>query len=179
MFLCERDILLNEPRHNSEVFNYLQDYWKHNGKEVNNNFSHDNLTLVACWCKLFAPKWLKKVPLFGRHTWRPDNFFFFLYVKFRPLGAIFLPLLSLLMVISMLRVWRTNSRGQKELSTSGKIISFFKCISFDLKITKKVLDYIVKKHPDLKTWLNIFDIYFNPENNNNYVYDAFVISRYR
>lgn len=143
------------------------------------NFSHDNFTLVACWCKKFAPGWLYSIPLWGRHSWRPDNFLFFLYAKYPYIGFVFLPLLSLVMVVSTLRVWRTNSRGQRELSTSGKLISFFKCISFNLRLTKKILDFIVKKHPDLKTWLNIFDVYFNPENNNEYVYDAFKISRYK
>lgn len=160
MFLCQVDILKNEPAHHREVFNYLEDYWANDGKEVNNNFSHDNLGLIACWCKLFAPKWLRELPLFGRHSWRPDNFLFFFYVKYPYIGFVFLPLLSLVMAVSMIRVWRTNKRGHRYIDTDGKIISFFKCRAFNLRLTKKLLNFIIKKHPDLKTWIRIFKIYF-------------------
>lgn len=173
MFLCEYDILNGSHGPDSWVAvpNFAFDYHDNDGKEINNNFSHDNWTLVACWLKTFRPSFFYLVPIWGRHSWRPDNLAFFLYIRFPWLFFWLIPVISGAMIISMMRVWRTNHRGHRYIDTDGKIISYFKCEVFGFRITRKILDWIIARDDDLKSWENIFQIYFGTE---HFVYKAFV-----
>lgn len=179
MFRCERDLLADEENSIGEVSEFIHDYYINKGKEVNNNFSFDNWKLVACWLEKFAspphypPIMIKTVPVWGRHSWRPDNLAFFLWVRYRWM-IILLPIICLSMVVSVVRVWRKNKGGQRYIDTDGKIIAYFVTRAFRLERTQKLLDWIVKRDKDLKSWENIFSIYFPPE---HYVLTAFNLNK--
>lgn len=169
MFQCEVDILKNSPDHADEVHSFILDYILSQGEEINNNFSFDNWKLVACWDKKFENT-TEYIPIWGRHSWRPDNLAFFLWIRFPTLLSFLLPVISLSMIISMLRVWRTTADGRRYIDTDGKIISYFVCECFDMRATRWALECLIKRDKDLKSWENIFKIYF-PEN--HYVLEAF------
>jgi hypothetical protein len=172
MFQCEQDLLLNSPETDQylKVASYVSDWHLNKGKEVNNNFSFDNWKLVACWIRKFNPGAISALPLFGRHSIRSDNFFMFFYMKYPLLGIWFLWIPSLAMIISMLRVWRTNKEGNRYIDTDGKIISYFIVRSFNMRLTKFILDLIVNNSSSLLSWGNIFTIYFPKD---HYVLKAF------
>jgi hypothetical protein len=169
MFLCEKDLLLNKASVGtySKVNNFIADWYANDGKEVNFNFSQ-------CWLKVFHPEQLGLVPIWGRHTWRPDNLAMFLYFRFPRLLFPLLAIIYASRIISTLRVRKINSRGELEISTSGKIISYFVCKAWGLDLLYKILTTLVRRDRDLKSWQNVFEIYFPI---NHYVRQAFYASQ--
>jgi hypothetical protein len=74
LFDCQRNLLLSSranPMTRTKVVNYILDYYKQNGREVNNNFSHDNWKGVACYLERYSKVDTKMVPVLGRHSWNP------------------------------------------------------------------------------------------------------------
>lgn len=175
MFDCELDIYSERPDHLNQVKAFISDYYQYNGCELNNNFSHDNWKLVACWLNLFA-KTCKPVPLFGAHSARFwDNFTFFLYCRYQ--WMIFLkPIISFFLILSVIRDTKTNSRGQKEITTSGDRLAFYIANCFQFKWTLLIMNKIVEKNPVLKSWENIQTIYLTKRKN---VLSAFRKSKLR
>lgn len=171
LFQCEADILNEKKEYHLDVYRFISDWNINKGREINNNFSHDNWTGVYCWVNMFNKNLIEDLPLFGHHALRPDNFCFYFYAKYKWIGWIFLPIISLSMIISMLRVWRKGKNGEQYIDTDGKLLAFFKCKSFNFRITKWILDFIISKHKDLSGWSTIFDIYYEY---NHIVWIAFI-----
>jgi hypothetical protein len=136
---------------------------------------HDNWKMVACWLYYFYGT-CKPVPVLDRHTWRFwDNLPFFIFCK-SPLFLFFLrPIIAPFLALSVVRVWKKKERDGKEfkeLTTSGDILAFFICTCFNFTWTMKFMTWYIHRHKDLKTWENIFSIYFT-QPNNKYVLDAY------
>jgi len=171
MFDCQVDILNGLPTGTTRatVFAFINDYYINEGVEINNNFSHDNWKMVACWLKTFYPKELKKLPLWDRNLARPDNFCLFLYIKNRFIGYPFLLIYSLFQIIDLIRM-RKDGAGRPH--TSGILLNYFVFRAFKFKWMAKFLDWRVANtfkgqyHPDSKGgWDEIFRIYYNQGHN--------------
>jgi hypothetical protein len=185
LFWCQEDILNDSPDHRTEVYAFIHDWKVTKGKEINNNFSHDNWTGVYCWVEKFEPRLMKTLPLFGHHSLRPDNFIFY-FKAHHPYLSILIDLylftkirvpvihltVSLTMIIGMLRVWRKGKQGELYIDTDGKMLSFFKVQCFKLKITGFILDFIIRNHKALKTWRTIFSIYH--ETDRPHIFAAYI-----
>lgn len=164
LFQCEEDILLRKEKHTKEVLKFIADWTLDDGEELHQNFSHDNWTGIYAWCKMFKPDLIKELPLFGHFSLRTDNFAFYFWAKFPILGFILgLPIAMLSMIIGMLRVWRTSKTGDKYIDTDGKLLAYFKTKSFNMRVTRWLLNLIIKKHKDLRKWKTIFDIYYKDD----------------
>jgi len=161
LFECQLDILRDEgtPQTAYKIIKFGASYDLHNGKEVEFNFSHDNWTGVYCWLKVFDEESLRCLPLFGHHSLRPTNFFFFLYAKYPILGFPFLPIVSIAMIVSALRVWRGKG-SHSHITTSGKLLTYFKMKAFNMRITKWFVDAIIDSTPEFPDgWKTVFYIY--------------------
>jgi hypothetical protein len=161
MRYCQKDLLEGVPSHKPEVLKFISDYYAYNGQEFFENFSFDNWKLVACWLYTFENKTCLAVPVFGRHSWRFwDNLPFFIFIRAPKIFFFLRPWLAIFMIYSMLDVWRENKHGAVYIDTDGKIISFFVCESFEFHWTRSILDFIIKHNKWLRSWGNIFYIYF-------------------
>lgn len=176
MQLCQYDILMGRDTHSLDVLDYIDNYKMNKGRELDYNFSFDNWALVASWIKEFEGS-MSDVPLLGRHTWRPDNFIFFLWAKYPAIAAPALPFLSLSMIVSMLRVWRKDKHGNRYIDTDGKLINYYRTEAFSMPVTRAILDFIISNDKDLRSWEFIHDIYFSEEAGNIFVYQAYKLNR--
>lgn len=122
----------------------LASYWANKGKEVDFNFSHDNMTAIAVFLRLRNLDF-DEFPVFGHHSLRPDNFFFYLRCKHPMTGSLFWFIPMIAMWISAVRVERTRPNGQKYIDTDGVQLAFMKLKAVKAPITKFVMDYLVKK----------------------------------
>jgi len=165
LFDCEADILNNVYSHNTEIkiIKYISDYYFHEGREVNNNFSHDNWKGVACWiktCPREIPVKQKDIPLFGRHSLRPDNFFLFLYVKYPWIGFLFFWIYLLFQVFDAIRMRKDQDNIPH---TSGLILNYFVLQSFNFKLTFNLVSWLVRKNNYFKGWDKVFHRYYPTE----------------
>jgi len=176
LFLCERDILNNKSTiETQKAINYfITDFYYYKGDESKSgqNFSHDNWTGIYCFFKLFNPQRIKKLPLWGRHSWRPDNFAFYYFAKKKFLYKLMYPIMKYAMIKTMKRIERKDKDGNMHISTSGQILNYFKCHAFGLKKIKNELDLMVNEHPKIRNWGTIFEIYFGGPTGNKEVWKA-------
>jgi hypothetical protein len=160
LFNCQEDILNNRPDHYFDVFDFIQDYYVNEAEEINNNFSHDNWKGVACWLETFYPNKIKEIPVFGRHSWRPDNFSLFFWIKHRRMGLIFLPIYYIFELFDLIRM-RKDHEGVPH--TSGLLLNFFIMRTFKMSLIFKLTTIRVNKY--FGSWLGVFERYYNqPEN---------------
>ena len=161
LFDCEEDLLLGTTKYSENISEYLRDYELHKGIEVNNNFSHDNWKGVACWLEVNRPYDLKRVPIFGRHTWRPDNLALFIWIRYRRLGLLVLPLYQIFQFIDAIRM-RKDREGVPH--TSGLLLNYFVMRTFKMNWIFKFVNWRVGK-TFKHGWYDVFKRYFVQEDN--------------
>jgi hypothetical protein len=140
--------------------NFLEKYETHKGNEeaAGENFSLDNMTGILCFAKKFNLMGIiKRFPLFGYHSLRPSNFFFYLYVKYPWIGIFFLWIPSLAMIVSCARKYKYRN-GQKMIATDGKILAWMRCKACNLKLTGKICTELIQLH-EFESWKDVFDFY--------------------
>lgn len=171
LFRCQYDILNGEPSLETVklVRNFIVDYYQNKGKEVNFNFSHDNWKGVIAWAKVFSPELLKRIPIFGHHSLRPDNFFLFLYARYKYVGIFFIWIYLLFQVFDAIRM-RKDARGIPH--TSGLLLNFFVIGTFGFELTGRFIDYRVEKTFE-EGWDSVFKIYY-VQDNNRYVLEKYL-----
>jgi len=143
----------------SHAYRMLISYRMYKGDEIEYNFSHDNMTSIICLLKKYDPKMVSDFPLFGYHSVRPDNFLFYLRVKYPLLGIwlYWIPMLG--MWLSAVRVMRTNKAGDEYEDTDGVQLAWVKMYAVRLPLTEYVMNYLVNKYRG--GWLRTFTIYHN------------------
>jgi len=151
LFDCLKDLIKRAPSHKAtdNVSYYMVHFKEYNGNDTPGfNHSLDNWIAIYAWVKTFLPSHLSRLPLFGHHSLRPDNFIFFLRVKHPKLFFVWMPL----WFIPMLAMWATALRqhgedrhGSYEYRTSGVQLAWLKLQAIDSPITKRVMDYLVNK----------------------------------
>lgn len=163
LFDCEVEILRDTPTHDLwlKIVAYIQDYRLHDGKEVNNNFSHDNWKGVCCWLERYDKDLICMVPLFGRHSLRPDNFFLFLYIKHRKIGSLFIWIYLLFQVFDAIRM-RKDAQGIPH--TSGLLLNYFVLQTFGFKLTFKLVNWRVESSFPYG-WTGVFTRYYTQDDN--------------
>lgn len=163
LFDCQIDLIKGSitPSTKVTILRFILDYRFTKGKELNNNFSHDNWKGVACWLKRFEKDNLSSVPLLGRHSWRPDNLAFFLYAKNRLLGFPFIWIYLLFQIFDAIRM-RKDAGGVPH--TSGLLLNYFVLQTFNFNLTFKFVDWRVKK-TFKEGWLGVFERYYTQPNN--------------
>ena len=156
-----------------KINSFLNSYKLHNGEEIEFNFSHDNWFAVACWLHKFYPDSKKFIPTFGHHTKHPVKFIMFLWMKsnwFYPLRL----LTMLEMIIGNTVFARRKKSG--ELHTSGILLDYYLCHTYDMTIMMKILTFIAKRM-GYGSWYKIFNTYHgNPTDYNFKVLKAYVRS---
>ena len=158
-----------------KVLKYLKSYRVHKGKEVEYNFSNDNMQVVLCWVYKFLPEYRYRVPLIGHHSLHPVRFFRFLFMKYPALFTLLLPvkLFVILEMIASATIF-TRKTGEGELHTSGILLDYYLCYAYGMTWTLKVLTWIVEKRSWL-SWPKVFFTYHGDASHYNYkVYVAFM-----
>lgn len=174
MWDCFEDILNKTPSYKKRIANFIYSFYKHKGKEVEENFSYDNWALVTCWLQTFDKDTKSLIPSFGRHVWHPIRFIKFLWMKY--------PLLSFLQVITVLDmvvrhgiIRRKTADGH--FHTSGLLLDYYIAHSYNSKLTMFILTKLMLTM--FKSWIEVFYVYHGGnENNYNYkVYEAYTRSK--
>jgi|AntAceMinimDraft_6_1070360.scaffolds.fasta_scaffold14336_1 hypothetical protein len=162
LFDCQEDILLGFSRTKTvkSVMSFTNDYKNNNGEEVNNNFSHDNWLGIACWGQKFSTRTIEKLPVFGRHSLRPDNFAFFFWVKHRRIGYLFMPIYYAFQIFDLIRM-RKDHEGIPH--TSGLLLNYFAMTAFKMDFMFWLTTKRVEKY--FGSWLGVFERYYNQPNN--------------
>ena len=165
------DIFSNSPtdRTKSEVMKRLDSYKVNKGKEVEYNFSHDNMGLKLCWLHRFDKKNKKLVPSFGNHVIHPIRFITFLHMKY-PI-FFFLQIITFLDMIVRHGIIRSKTKAGN-YHTSGLLLDYYHAYSYKNRITMYVLTKLMKTM--FKNWEEVFTKYHgNPEHYNYKVLRAF------
>ena len=168
---CIVSIFKNDPTiATRQVVDFVIDYYRNDGEEINNNFSHDNWTAVLCWYHKFLPKRKTDFPLFGDHSKHPMRFIRYSWMKY--------PILFPLRLISLLEMFiqygiirrKTNSGNYH---TSELLLDFYIHNSYNNKIEMFVLTKLMKTM--FNSWAEVFRAYHgNPDHDNYRVYTAFI-----
>lgn len=179
LFDCTKDILDDKyiVGNHIKVIKFSRDFYLHKGVETERNFSKDNFCAVFCYCKIFDLDDIELLPVSSywkikhHHASSPEWFMFFFWAKYPWLGLIFLPIISLSMIVSCARVWRSTKGNPPHISTSGKILVFLRLRAFNLPITEWVCNKIINGHKDLLGWDKIFSIYHSEAR--PHIYEAY------
>ena len=173
MWDCLVDIFDGKQNATSRVDRFIMSYVLNDGKEVEENFSHDNWLAVLCWLHKFDDvKFM--FPTFGHHTLHPMNFIKFLWMKY-PLAYPLRIVTMFEMLLGSTILARKTESGK--LHTSGILLDYYLCKSYDMKFMMKVLTFIVKRR-SWHSWLAVFHTYHGDPRDYNYkVFEAFQRSR--
>jgi len=153
----------SSDRTRNNVFARLDSYDKHNGEEVEYNFSHDNMGLMLCWLHRFDKENKKRVPSFGKHVLHPIRFLEFLHMKYP--FFFFLQIITFIdMIIRHGIIRRKTNTGQYH--TSGLLLDYYHAYSYRNKMTMKVLTLLMKTM--FKDWDEVFTIYHGNTEHYNY-----------
>lgn len=127
MFDCQEDLFYGEEAWMDNVAEFVTDYYETNGDErlTNQNFSHDNWTLVYLWTLKFLPEFTISLPLLEAHSRHPIRFMFYFFIRFPLLGWIFLPLIYIHILIMASIKTRIDNHGNVEIPTSEKLQGYF------------------------------------------------------
>jgi len=123
--------------------------------DENDRFSHDNVSGLLALNKLIGANYHTSVHLFRRYSIRPDNFFFFVYAKYPLIGWFFIWIPCLAMIISSMREKRNG-----DLTTSGKLLLWLKCTTFNFPITLAICEYFIFRQKHYDNWADVFAYYF-------------------
>ena len=128
-----------------------------------NKDSHDNKTGYICLLQYNNLKSTLAVHklIFGRTWIHPRDLALYAWNKYPFLMPLCAPIVSLGCIISCRRTWRTDKFGNQELTTSGKMLSLIKMISFDMKITLKICTWLINRNKMFRLWTNVASIYFS------------------
>jgi hypothetical protein len=165
MFDCQVDLLKDWVTDSTykQIVTYLGDFKANSGREVNYNFSHDNLKLIAAWKANFGIDPIK-TPLWGRHSWHPSNFCFFLYVYLyeRGLGSLGAPFWLLYCVDRIYSALRMRRDSDGIPHTTGLLLSYFTLRAFGANMILRFITYRVNKCFD-SGWDGVFERYFDKD----------------
>lgn len=131
--------------------------------DMNDYLSHDNMTAIVCLSKQFGLHYHEK---YRHRDWmrrlHPRDIIFYLYAKGSVIGKILLPLSIISMLWAVFHKQITNG----VLDTDGKLLTWLRIETFDLKKTRRMAEFILKWRHN-KRWNDIFDIYFTDPNHPN------------
>ncbi len=164
---CQQAILLNDASKVSSAVSVFRFHWINDkGVELNENFSHDNWKGVASFMAKFNPDLLSTIPVFGRHSRNPLNFLTFVWMKYKIARVLLQPIISLRMIFNCIFTLKRDAQGRPH--TSGRLLDYFIAKTFKLDRTFALMESALVKYNDLKSFDNIFEIYFNDKNHYNY-----------
>jgi len=180
MFDCQEDLLENFDFNSHPIYRFIDDYHKYNGNEERawQNFSHDNWNLVYCWICTFQPNLIHRLPLWGRHSLHPIRFMSFFIVKYPILGLVFLPFFLADLVFENLRFKKKNRHGITEITTTGKLQTYFMLRSFKARnvlfadLMFKLQTFLIEKSG--YSWDQIFSIYYEPMHRVKVAYNSHI-----
>lgn len=141
---------------------YLENKFRRNAHRDWNNgsFSHDEMT--GLYCLLNDIQDLPIIKWEGEYWLHPRDIAFYLYCHFKVLGLIFLPVVTLSMIVSCLQDYKYRN-GKRFLRTDGKLLTYLRCKKYNLKMTFWICDKIIKNKKLFGSWDRVFSIYFkNP-----------------
>lgn len=171
MWDCFESILLGRPKNvRVKVYSFIYSYYQHKGEEVEYNFSIDNWQVVMSWLKVFDDAWIKRVPIFGRHTKHPIKMVELLWMKYPILAPLkFYTLLD--MAVRHLIIRRKTASGQHH--TSGLLLDYYVFYSYESKFLMWALTKMMGTM--FSSWEAVFNVYHgNPTHYNYKVYRAFL-----
>jgi len=151
----------------NKVFKFIDDYQHYKGKEVTQNFSHDNWKGVGCFLEYRKPlpkNAFKDIPIFGRHTLyglRIDNVALFFYMRYRTVGKLFIWIYLLAQVFDAIRM-RKDRNGVPH--TSGLLLNYFVMQTFGFNKTFGFVSKRVNSNFNFG-WLSVFITYYTQEDN--------------
>lgn len=129
-------------------------------------WSRDNHFGFIALSKRFGLNYHKKMWLGDiKYLLQPSDVIFFMYATEGFLSFLAFPLLFISSIAMILTVFLTSYEtinDQQVLNTSGKILTWLTINSFNLPITKKICDFIVKKK--FGSYQVFLDIYFADPN---------------
>jgi hypothetical protein len=128
--------------------------------------SHDNYTAIMCLSKLYNLNYHKRFRL-GHQCLHPRDLFFYCWISegfWHYVGLLFLWVPFLCMIESVLNTTYKTIDGHQVLETDGKLLTWLRINTFNMPLTKKLCDKIVK-------WKNysykfFFSVYFKPDHPN-------------
>jgi len=124
--------------------------------------SHDNAKGVIGLCKendLFSP-----VPIFNKERPHPRDVVLFgmAHRYFKYFWWLFVWIPCLAFIVSAYQTWKV--RGDQVFKrTDGKLIAWAMCEVFDLKLTKKICTWLIKRNSEFASWGIVADIYYGHE----------------
>lgn len=131
------------------------------------HFSHDNLTGVFCLSKTLGTDHHKKI--WFRNYWaylHPRDFLWYLWANQRWYSYLVLPFFPIITLAMMHSCWSDFKvrNGNKILKTDGKILSFLRLKAFNMPITARLCDWVLRNNKEFGSWKKCFEIYFrDPE----------------
>jgi len=122
--------------------------------------SHDNKTgMVSVF-----PDLNESIFKVGGRLWlHPRDIVFYGYQKYGWPFYPLLPIVSISNIISCARTWKTHDDGRSELTTSGKMLAWFRNRTAGLHLTQKICTWLIKRNPHFGSWYKIGKIYFSAE----------------
>jgi hypothetical protein len=180
--MAEHAMLLDKNIYFDEMFNFVNRYhvvgyqltknpikrffyryskeWCNNLEKMNrDNYSLDEWMGFICYMEYFnMDKEIGYVPLFGRHSMRPDVFLFILMAKYKWLR----PFLAWTQWIAMfLSCKKTHDKKPDgvHVATSGKLLSWVRLKAFRMTWTNKICMKLIKRGGIFDNWHDIFHYY--------------------
>lgn len=141
-------------------------------------WSHDNHTALVCASKILNMKLHKK--FFYYQWWRrahPRDFIFYMWASGGLLGLIGFSLLWIHTIIVVITCLSTKKAKNGALDTDGKLLAWLRTRSFNMPITKFLIDKAIQKNRAAGSWKKVFQIYFGDPNHPNrnfpdYIYNS-------
>lgn len=158
----------------SKVIRLIETYRDRDGNWITkgeDNLSHDNRTAIVCLSKAYGLEYHKEfISKSLIHSMlHPRDFIFYAYASggfLGVLGAILYPIALLAMVHSCWVSYKFRG-GKKFIRTDGKLLTWLRCKSFNLKITSLLCTWIIQKGILFGSWKKCFEIYFKEASHPN------------
>jgi hypothetical protein len=192
-FYFLKDLLHISSRYDIESFKYSMTfhemgegkYYKSPGPERKQHASHDNMTAIMCMSKRHGLDYHKRVRIWGLY-WHPRDLIFYSLLRnkwYDQWAKLFIPLLSIIMIVSCLRTFKTKPYFWERIiyffkngkfpelrtmiSTDGKILNLLRFWSYKLPLTKRIC-YAILKHKFGKNFIyELMRIYFKNDEHPN------------
>ena len=119
-------------------------------------FSHDNMTGLVCYNEIHGSTFNL---YYSRQFLHPRDIIFYLYAKWPHTFFLFLPILSVIMIISCAQTYKKRN-GRKIAKTDGKLLTLMRCLAFNMNITLSICTWLISKNKKFSTWENVSTIYF-------------------